>query len=115
MVKVEIEGCVIDESFARILVNNPSLTLPDVMLLDKVQKHKPLKEEEIAYLRKKKFVEGRKNNLFLSSKIATTSQHVLSAEEIQDYKPFDLSSDERKNKEWGEANVVPCQMTFKRN
>ena len=76
MVKVEIEGCVIDESFARILVNNPSLTLPDVMLLDKVQKHKPLKEEEIAYLRKKKFVEGRKNNLFLSSKIATTSQHV---------------------------------------
>ena len=76
MVRVEIEGCVIDEAFARILVNNPSLTLPDVMLLDKVQKHKPLKEEQIAYLRKKKFVEGRKNNLFLSSKIATASQHV---------------------------------------
>lgn len=33
-------------------------------------------EEEIAYLRKKKFVEGRKNNLFLSSRIATASQHV---------------------------------------
>lgn len=76
MVRVEIEGCVIDEAFARILVNNPSLTLPDVILLDKVQKHKPLKEEQIAYLRKKKFVEGRKNNLFLSSKIATASQHV---------------------------------------
>ena len=76
MVRVEIEGCVIDEAFARILVNNPLLTLPDVLLLDKVQKHKPLNEEQITYLRKKKFVEGRKNNLFLSSKIAAASQHV---------------------------------------
>lgn len=76
MVRVDIEGCIIDESFARILVNNPSLTLPDVMLLDKVQKHKTMKDEQIAYLRKKKFIEGRKNNLFLSSKIVATSQHV---------------------------------------
>ena len=75
-VSVEIEGCVINESFARILANNPNLSLSDIILLDKVQKHKVIDDASIAYLRRRKFIEGRKNNLFLSEKVASSSQHV---------------------------------------
>lgn len=39
-VRCEIQGKVLDENFARILVNNPELSLPEIILLDKVQKKK---------------------------------------------------------------------------
>ena len=68
-VTVDIEGKVIDEQFARILVSVPELSMSDLILLDKVQKQKRLTDEEVKYLRKKKFIEGRKNNLFLSKSL----------------------------------------------
>jgi ATP-dependent DNA helicase RecG len=37
-VKVTIVGKVINEEFAKILINNPEITLEDIILLDKVQK-----------------------------------------------------------------------------
>jgi ATP-dependent DNA helicase RecG len=76
MVLCEIKGKVLDENFAKILVNNPDLSLPEIMLLDKVQKREPLSDEAIALLRSKKFVEGRKSNLFLSFKVVNESKHV---------------------------------------
>lgn len=76
MVLCEIKGKVLDETFAKILVNNPGLTLPEIMLLDKVQKREPLSDDAIALLRTKKFVEGRKSNLFLSFKVVNESKHV---------------------------------------
>lgn len=76
MVKVEIEGKVIDEQFARILVSVPELSMSDLILLDKVQKQKRLADDEIKYLRKKKYVEGRKNNLFLSRIITKNTGNV---------------------------------------
>lgn len=71
-----IEGKVLDENFARILVNNPALTLMDIMLLDRVQKHLPITAEQLERLRKKKFVEGRKHNIYLSSNLVKASKHV---------------------------------------
>lgn len=71
-----IEGKVLDENFARILVNNPSLTLMDIMLLDRVQKHLPINDDQLERLRKKKFVEGRKHNIYLSSNLVKESKHV---------------------------------------
>ena len=76
MVKVEIGAKVLDEEFARILVNNPMLKLADIMLLDKVQKGKKLSQEQVAYLRKHQFVEGRKNALYLSAKVVAPTRHV---------------------------------------
>lgn len=76
MVRVEINAKVMDEEFARILVNNPMLKLPDIMLLDKVQKGKKLSQEQVAYLRKMNFVEGRKNSLYLSAKVVAPTRHV---------------------------------------
>ena len=75
-VTVGIEGKVIDEQFARILVSVPELSMSDLILLDKVQKQKRLTDEEVKYLRKKKFIEGRKNNLFLSKKITRSTGNV---------------------------------------
>lgn len=68
-VKVEIIGKVIDEEFAKLLSRNPQLSLTDIIMLDKVQKHKTITEKEIAYLKKKRFIEGRKPNFYLSEKV----------------------------------------------
>lgn len=69
MVKVTIIGKVIDEAFARILTANTDLSLIQIMLLDKVQKHKPLSNDEVKYLRTMHFIEGRKPNYFLSADV----------------------------------------------
>lgn len=67
MVRVEVIGKVINETFAKILTGNPLLSLNDIMLLDKVQKHQPLTDEEIRLLRKRNLIEGRKPNFYLSA------------------------------------------------
>ena len=72
-VKVEISGNVLDENFANILLHNADLSLREIMLLDKVQKRKPLSPDEIHYLRSKKWIEGRKPNVYLSADIARIS------------------------------------------
>jgi ATP-dependent DNA helicase RecG len=72
----EIEGRVLDENFAKILVNNPNLTLADIILLDKVQKHEHISEDSLTYLRRKKYVEGRKPNIYLAFSVVKQSKHV---------------------------------------
>lgn len=72
----EIEGKILDENFAKILVNNPDMTLADIILLDKIQKHIPIAESALEYLRKKKLVEGRKPNVYLSLSVVKKTKHV---------------------------------------
>lgn len=72
---VTITGKVLDVSYAKLLANNPELSIFDILLLDKVQKKKELTTEEIAHLRTKGFIEGRKPNIHISSMVADeTSQ-----------------------------------------
>lgn len=68
-VKVTIPGKILNEEFARILINNPELSLEDILLLDKVQKKLPITDEVFQYLKKKKWIEGRKPNPYLSSNL----------------------------------------------
>ncbi len=68
-VKVSIPGKILNEEFARILINNPELSLEDILLLDKVQKKLPITDEAFQYLKKKKWIEGRKPNSYLSSNV----------------------------------------------
>lgn len=75
-VKVTIDGKVIDEQFAKILVQVPDMSMSDILLLDKVQKQKRLSDDEIKYLRKKKLIEGRKPNVFLSRNIVRQTKDV---------------------------------------
>ncbi|MDU0369549.1 RNA-binding domain-containing protein [Hymenobacter endophyticus] len=77
LVKVTIIGRVLDMAYARVLARHPDLTLSEIMLLDKVQKHKPLTTGEVEHLRKRRLVEGRKDSLYISSGVAAkTSQNV---------------------------------------
>jgi len=69
-VQVRIPGTVIDERYTRILTARKDLELLDVIALDKVQKKQPLADTEFDSLKKKKLVEGRRPNLFVSATVA---------------------------------------------
>ncbi|WP_303924078.1 RNA-binding domain-containing protein [Draconibacterium sediminis] len=69
-VKVEIIGKVLDLNYARLLAQNKSLSLQEIILLDKVQKNKPLAPREIKQLKGQRLIEGRKPNFYISSSVA---------------------------------------------
>ena len=73
-VEVRLYGRVLDAQFSRLLKLNADLNLADVMLLDAVQKHRPITEDAIKQLRQKGLIEGRKPNLFLSAKVASATE-----------------------------------------
>lgn len=82
-VKVKITGKVINEEFAKILITNPEISLEDTLILDKVQKQLPISDSEFNYLKKKKFIEGRKGNVYLSfDAIEPTGNKELLAEYV---------------------------------
>lgn len=68
-VKVTICGNILDEKFADIMASCTSLSIHEILILDKVQKRRDLKDSEIKWLKRMKFIEGRKPNYYLSSKI----------------------------------------------
>jgi ATP-dependent DNA helicase RecG len=72
-VKVRIIGKVLDEKYTRVLMNRSELVLLDVIALDKVQKGRPLTEEELRSLKGKRLIEGRRPNLFVSAVIAAAT------------------------------------------
>lgn len=69
-VKVTITGKVLDLNYARKLAVDKSLSLFEIMLLDKVQKNKKLSSEEYKLLKEKGLIEGKRNNYFISSTVA---------------------------------------------
>ncbi len=69
-VKVTIIGKVLDVEYASVLAKDSSLSLPEIMMLDKVQKKKILTEFEEKTLKKKHLIEGRKPNYYISANIA---------------------------------------------
>ena len=69
-VEVTITGKIIDMNYANILAGNPDLTLLDIELLNRVQLGRPLTDGEIAHLRAKRLIEGRKPKVYVSKHIA---------------------------------------------
>lgn len=69
-VQVQIIGKLLDIAYARKLAEMPNLTLSEIILLDKIQKYQPIEADELAGLRKKGLVEGRKGSLSISSNVA---------------------------------------------
>lgn len=64
--KMTLTGKILDPEFAEILIDNPNLSLPDIFLLDKVQKKKSIADDDYKYLKRLGFIEGRKPHIFLS-------------------------------------------------
>ena len=72
-VVLEMYGHTIDENYSKLLIEKKDdLDLTEVILLDKVQKGRgaDLTDEAVKKLRKKKLIEGRKPNYFISAQIA---------------------------------------------
>lgn len=69
-VKVAISGKILDMNYARLLAQYKDLTLDEIMMLDKVQKKKPLTPSEESQLKSKRLIEGRKPNYFIGIKVA---------------------------------------------
>ncbi|MCX7028390.1 MAG: putative DNA binding domain-containing protein [Spirochaetes bacterium] len=83
-VKVTIIGKVLDMEFARVLAKNPSLSLSDIILLDKIQKKQTVTEEAAKHLRELGLIEGRRPNYFISSNLAaSTSNDTLKAQYVK--------------------------------
>lgn len=76
MVKLGITGKVINIDYAKVLVRNPNLTLDEIIMLDKVQKNKPLLDDEANVLKSKKLIEGRKPNFIISENLAVKTKQV---------------------------------------
>lgn len=69
-VKVTIVGRVLNNEYAMLLSKDRTLSLTEIEMLNRIQMQRPLKDEEIAYLRKHKLVEGKKNALYIAKTIA---------------------------------------------
>jgi ATP-dependent DNA helicase RecG len=85
-VALTIHGRVINMDYSLMLMDNSDLDLVTIMLLDSVQKNKPISKEAISHLRKMKLIEGRSPNLFISKQIAKTTHAEI---EYTDLKGFD--------------------------
>jgi ATP-dependent DNA helicase RecG len=72
-VRVRIIGKILNESYTRMLMARTDLDLMAVIALDKVQKGRPITDEEFKSLKKKKLIEGRRPNLFVSAKVAVAT------------------------------------------
>ena len=80
-VKITITGKILDENFAKIIIKNSNLGLDEIILLDKVQKHKEISENEFKHLKKLKYIEGSRLNFYLSHQIIeSTNDENLQAE-----------------------------------
>ncbi len=69
-VQLSIYGKLIDENYTRILIENQNLTIAEVMALDSVQKKRAISTKSLRMLRRKKLIEGRSPNVFVSACIA---------------------------------------------
>ena len=79
-VEVSIPGRILDARYTRLLMARDDISLPDIVLLDKIQKNVRISKEESARLRKADLVEGRYPNLYVSAKVAAVTgqkaQHI---------------------------------------
>ncbi|MBK9617441.1 MAG: putative DNA binding domain-containing protein [Uliginosibacterium sp.] len=71
-VEARIPGRLIDERYTFALIQHPSLSLHEVMLLDRVQKKAEITAEEAKLLKRNALIEGRAPNYFVSAEIAKT-------------------------------------------
>lgn len=77
IVKVRLEGKIIDERYTTLLKNLwQSLSLEDIINLDKVQKWINLENIEIRQLRNKKLISGRKPNYYITLEVAQRTWQV---------------------------------------
>lgn len=71
-VGVTVYGKVLDENYTKLLFEHSEFDIQTVFLIDQVQKHHTITNEQVKYLRKLQVIEGRMPNIYLSANIAKT-------------------------------------------
>ncbi len=69
-VVMHLPGTIIDENYSLMLMTCQDINLTEAVLLDLVQKGKPISEDAIKRLRKKNLIEGRKPNVYVAKQLA---------------------------------------------
>lgn len=72
-VAVKLAGQILDENYTRLLLSNTEVDLMDVIALDKVQKKRPISNDDFVRLKKDGLIEGRRPNLYVSAEIAAAT------------------------------------------
>lgn len=85
-VTLVMPGNIIDVKYSTTLMENTSLDLTTVFLLDQVQRNKPLNKEARAKLRELNLIEGRHPHIIISRKVAQLTNMEA---EYTDLKGFD--------------------------
>ena len=75
-VNVKIYGKVIDERYAQLLASGTQLSLKECILLDAIQKHKPITDAALEHLKDRKLIEGRAPNYFISLTVAKKTKQL---------------------------------------
>jgi ATP-dependent DNA helicase RecG len=69
-VSMTLYGRVIDENYTRLLMEKESLSLDQVIALDRIQKKQVVKKETVQLLRREKLIEGRYPRVFIAAPVA---------------------------------------------
>lgn len=69
-VRLTIWGSVVDEAYTNLLMSRSDLPFDEVMALDRVQKGRPIADEMLRRLKRKKLIEGRRPHLRVSASVA---------------------------------------------
>lgn len=72
-VVVQLPGTIIDPHYSLMLLEKHDIRLDHAILLDRVQKGKPISRQELQLLRKHKWVEGRMPHIYIARNIAQTT------------------------------------------
>lgn len=75
-VGVTIYGKMLDEKYSSLLKSDTSLTLKECILLDAIQKHRPVTKDTIKHLKEKGLIEGRSPNYTISLSVAKLTHQV---------------------------------------
>ncbi len=69
-VVLQIYGHSIDENYSKLLIERKDLSLSNVVLLDRIQKHLAITKDAASALKKERLIEGRKPNYFVAASVA---------------------------------------------
>ena len=99
-VGVTVYGKVLDENYTKLLFEHSEFDIQTVFLIDQVQKHHTITNEQVKYLRKLQVIEGRMPNIYLSADIAKTlekkEQYVINKGFDDEYYRNSGSADRRR-------------------
>jgi ATP-dependent DNA helicase RecG len=70
VVRLTVHGRVIDPAYTRMLIQNTTLALDDILALDRIQKRLDVDEASVRRLRRAGLVEGRRPNVHVSAAVA---------------------------------------------